>query len=181
MKVQSYLSFEGRCDEAIAFYKKALGAEVVQLMRYSEAPAGAPSENAEAGCAGGTPDANKVMHAVFRIGAYSYGEAAPESLLLGLLKGGLRVATGLIGKRNPAAVSFSTPTATIGIRGTEFDARLCEDDCAAEERPGPRAEVARVVELGGHAAGLRLPISPVATRRPPLSSPRSRLSGAASP
>jgi hypothetical protein len=30
MKVQSYLSFEGRCDEALGFYKKALGAEVVQ-------------------------------------------------------------------------------------------------------------------------------------------------------
>lgn len=68
MKVQSYLSFEGRCDEALGFYKKALGAEVTQLMRYKEAPAGAPSENAEAGCAGGTPDAEKVMHAVFRIG-----------------------------------------------------------------------------------------------------------------
>ena len=55
-------------DEALGFYKKALGAEVTQLMRYKEAPAGAPSENAEAGCAGGTPDAEKVMHAVFRIG-----------------------------------------------------------------------------------------------------------------
>ena len=32
MKVQSYLSFEGRCDEALGFYKKALGAEVVPLM-----------------------------------------------------------------------------------------------------------------------------------------------------
>ncbi|WP_418129599.1 VOC family protein [Variovorax sp. 375MFSha3.1] len=68
MKVQSYLSFEGRCDEALGFYRKALGAEVTQLMRYKEAPAGTPSENAEAGCAGGTPDAEKVMHAVFRIG-----------------------------------------------------------------------------------------------------------------
>ena len=68
MKVQSYLSFEGRCDEALGFYKKALGAEVTQLMRYKEAPAGAPSENGEAGCAGGMPDAEKVMHAVFRIG-----------------------------------------------------------------------------------------------------------------
>ncbi|WP_418117835.1 VOC family protein [Variovorax sp. 350MFTsu5.1] len=68
MKVQSYLSFEGRCDEALGFYRKALGAEVTQLMRYKEAPAGDPSENAEAGCAGGTPDAEKVMHAVFRIG-----------------------------------------------------------------------------------------------------------------
>jgi PhnB protein len=68
MKVQSYLSFEGRCDEALGFYKKALGAEVVQLMRYSEAPAGAPSENADDGCGGAMPSPDKVMHAVVRIG-----------------------------------------------------------------------------------------------------------------
>jgi len=67
MKVQSYLSFEGRCDEAIAFYKKALGAEVVQLMRYSDAPQ-MPAGEAEAGCAGGAPTADKVMHSVLRIG-----------------------------------------------------------------------------------------------------------------
>src|SRR5687767_13557005 len=67
MKVQSYLSFEGRCDEAIAFYKKALGAEVVQLMRYSDAPE-MPAGEAEAGCAGGMPAADKVMHSVLRIG-----------------------------------------------------------------------------------------------------------------
>jgi len=67
MKVQSYLSFEGRCDEAIAFYKKALGAEVVQLMRYSDAPQ-MPTGEAEAGCAGGAPTADKVMHSVLRIG-----------------------------------------------------------------------------------------------------------------
>lgn len=68
MKVQSYLSFEGRCDEAIAFYKKALGAEVVQLMRYSEAPTDGAPGNPEAGCAGGMPQADKVMHSVLRIG-----------------------------------------------------------------------------------------------------------------
>jgi PhnB protein len=69
MKVQSYLSFEGRCDEALGFYKKALGAEIVQLMRYSDAPAeGAPGNDAEAGCAGGSPTPDKVMHAVVRIG-----------------------------------------------------------------------------------------------------------------
>lgn len=67
MKVQSYLSFEGRCDEAIAFYKRALGAEVVQLMRYSDAPE-MPAGEAEAGCAGGMPAADKVMHSVLRIG-----------------------------------------------------------------------------------------------------------------
>ena len=68
MKVQSYLSFEGRCDEALAFYKKALGAEVVQLMRYSEAPADGTGGNADAGCAGGMPSPDKVMHSVLRVG-----------------------------------------------------------------------------------------------------------------
>lgn len=67
MKVQSYLSFEGRCDEAIAFYKKALDAEVVQLMRFSEAPA-MPAAEAENGCGGAAPAADKVMHSVLRIG-----------------------------------------------------------------------------------------------------------------
>lgn len=67
MKVQSYLSFEGRCDEAIAFYKKALDAEVVQLMRFSEAPA-MPAAEAEQGCGGAMPAPDKVMHSVLRIG-----------------------------------------------------------------------------------------------------------------
>ncbi|MFH0130649.1 VOC family protein [Variovorax sp. EL159] len=68
MKVQSYLSFEGRCDEALGFYKKALGAEVLQLLRYSEAPAPAPSDNADASCGGAMPAGDKVMHSVVRIG-----------------------------------------------------------------------------------------------------------------
>lgn len=68
MKVQSYLSFEGRCDEALGFYKKALGAEVVQLMRYSEAPASASTDSTDASCGGATPSGDKVMHAVVRIG-----------------------------------------------------------------------------------------------------------------
>lgn len=67
MKVQSYLSFEGRCDEAIAFYKQALGAEVVHLMRFSEAPA-MPASEAEDGCGGASPAPDKVMHGVLRIG-----------------------------------------------------------------------------------------------------------------
>ena len=70
MKVQSYLSFEGRCDEALGFYKKALGAEVIQLMRYADAPAPDPaaSGNADASCGGAGPAPDKVMHAVVRIG-----------------------------------------------------------------------------------------------------------------
>ena len=61
MQVQPYLFFEGRCDEAIAFYKKAIGAEVQMLMRYKDAP--------EDECAGGMkhpPD--KVMHSTLKVG-----------------------------------------------------------------------------------------------------------------
>jgi PhnB protein len=38
MQVQPYLNFEGRCDEALEFYKKAIGAKVGMLMRFKEAP-----------------------------------------------------------------------------------------------------------------------------------------------
>jgi PhnB protein len=38
MQIQPYMSFEGRCDEAIEFYKKAIGAKVDMLMRFKEAP-----------------------------------------------------------------------------------------------------------------------------------------------
>lgn len=38
MKVQAYLSFEGRCEEAIEFYKKAVGAQVETLTRFAESP-----------------------------------------------------------------------------------------------------------------------------------------------
>ena len=56
-----------------------------------------------------------------------------DSLVMNLLRGGLRVVTGAISKRGTAA-RLSTPTATVGIRGTDFDARLCADDCRAENR-----------------------------------------------
>lgn len=59
MQVESYLFFEGRCDEAIEFYRQALGAEVTMLMRYQESPE--PEQ-----CASVPGD--KVMHASLRIG-----------------------------------------------------------------------------------------------------------------
>jgi PhnB protein len=63
MHIQAYLSFDGHCDQAIAFYRQALDAEVLMLMRFGEGPEG----NAE--CAGGvTPPADKVMHACLQIG-----------------------------------------------------------------------------------------------------------------
>ena len=38
MIVEPYLFFDGRCEEAIDFYKKALGAEVTSLIRFKESP-----------------------------------------------------------------------------------------------------------------------------------------------
>jgi len=58
--LQPYLFFDGRCEEALDFYRKALGAEVTALMRFKDSP-----EPAMAG-PGVSPD--KVMHASFRFG-----------------------------------------------------------------------------------------------------------------
>ncbi len=61
MPVEPYLNFDGRCEEAIEFYKKALGAEVAMLMRVSDS-----QEQPPAGIVPGTE--NKIMHASLRIG-----------------------------------------------------------------------------------------------------------------
>jgi PhnB protein len=65
-QVQPYLFFNGRTEEAIEFYRRALGAEVVMLMRFKDSPT-PPS----ADCAAQIPAGfeNKVMHATIRIGA----------------------------------------------------------------------------------------------------------------
>jgi len=62
MAIEPYLNFDGRCEEAIEFYKKALGAEVTMLMRFKENP----EPNAPGMMAPGSE--NKVMHASLRIG-----------------------------------------------------------------------------------------------------------------
>lgn len=79
---------------------------------------------------------------VFGVEKYAHG-ASEESALLRLFKGGLRALTGLIVQRNPDGYRVQTTTATIGIRGTDFDARLCAADCAQEAQG-----------LGGEAQGV---------------------------
>ncbi|MBL8472033.1 MAG: FecR domain-containing protein [Rhodocyclaceae bacterium] len=59
-------------------------------------------------------------------------EQGKESAVVRLFRGGLRALTGFISKRSPDAFKVRTSTATIGIRGTDFDARLCEAECATE-------------------------------------------------
>ncbi len=73
---------------------------------------------------------------------YQFKENAPDNgMLLQMIRGGFRAVTGLIAKSSPHAAKVQTSTATIGIRGTDFDARLCARDCGAES--GKVAEKAR--------------------------------------
>ena len=58
MHLQSYLFFDGKCEEAINFYKSALGAKVNMMMRYKESPEPTPHK----------VDPNKIMHASLQIG-----------------------------------------------------------------------------------------------------------------
>jgi PhnB protein len=60
--VQPYLFFEGRCEEAIEFYRNALGAEVEMLMRFKDNPDAQGPDM----CAPGAED--KVLHVSFRVG-----------------------------------------------------------------------------------------------------------------
>ena len=60
MKVQAYITFGGRCEEALAFYKKSLGAEVTGLLRWKESP--------DAAMKGPPGYEEKIMNATFRIG-----------------------------------------------------------------------------------------------------------------
>jgi len=62
MEVQPYLFFDGRCEEAVAFYQKTLGAEVTSIMRFNECP--------EPHAPGMMPPGSeqKVMHMSFRLG-----------------------------------------------------------------------------------------------------------------
>lgn len=62
MHVQPYLNFSGRCEEALEFYKKAVGANVGTLMRFSDSPEPLPPDMVPPG------SENKVMHSDFSVG-----------------------------------------------------------------------------------------------------------------
>lgn len=69
MTVQPYLFFDGKCEEALEFYKHALDAKVDMMMRFKENPE--PPQAGEPGCAGPEQTeamAEKIMHASFTVG-----------------------------------------------------------------------------------------------------------------
>ncbi|QDU59324.1 hypothetical protein Pan216_01520 [Planctomycetes bacterium Pan216] len=60
--VNPYLFFGGRCEEALKFYKKTIGAQVGMVLRFSESPDQAPECMLQSGFE------NKIMHSDFRVG-----------------------------------------------------------------------------------------------------------------
>jgi PhnB protein len=60
MKVEPYLYFDGRAEEALNFYKQAIGAEIACIMRFDEGP---PEMQVPPGAE------NKVMHAAMQVGS----------------------------------------------------------------------------------------------------------------
>ncbi len=60
MKVQAYVTFGGRCEEALEFYKKSIGAEVTSLIRWKDSP--------DAGMKPPPGFEEKIMNAALRIG-----------------------------------------------------------------------------------------------------------------
>jgi hypothetical protein len=96
----------------------------------------------------------------FKIERYRYNEGKPQDdgALLRLLKGGLRAVTGLIGKRRPEAFQLGAGTVTIGIRGTDFVARVCANDCADETRTAAKSDLPPSPGLAGRALALQGPL-----------------------
>jgi PhnB protein len=62
MKVQPYLFFDGRCEEAIEFYRQALSAKLLMMMRFKDSPDPPPPGVVPPG------SENKIMHASMRLG-----------------------------------------------------------------------------------------------------------------
>lgn len=86
MRVEPYLNFNGRCEEALQFYTRALGAEVLMLMRMKESPEPHPPGMVPPG------SEEKIMHASLRVGDTTVmvsdggcgGEARFEGITLSL-------------------------------------------------------------------------------------------------
>ncbi|MFO0520733.1 MAG: FecR domain-containing protein [bacterium] len=93
-----------------------------------------------------------------------------ENIAMQLLRGGLRAITGLVSKAGPDRLRLQTSTATIGVRGTGFDARLCEGECRTEQRAARAAPQAlpqeSVIARIGAISGSAVAINATGTPRP---------------
>jgi hypothetical protein len=64
----------------------------------------------------------------FQLTEFKYDKAPTDSTITTLFRGTVRFVTGLIGKRHPANVRINTITATIGVRGTDFEVAVIPED-----------------------------------------------------
>lgn len=88
---------------------------------------------------------------------YQFKEGSPDNnMVMQLLRGGFRAVTGSISKGLPNAAKIQTANATVGIHGTDFDARLCAQDCQAESakvtekaRPNAVLATAKLISVQG--------------------------------
>lgn len=87
----------------------------------------------------------------FRISEYVFQGRAPEeqSALFNLLKGGMRTVTGIIGRARQDRYGVTTPTATIGIRGTHYTLVHCDNDCGGA---GARSDAGGTMMAGAMLA-----------------------------
>jgi hypothetical protein len=127
-----------------------------------------------------------------RIEGYQFSEKEPEkdNFVFALLKGGMRAVTGLIGKRaNRDAYKLRTATATVGIRGTDFNAIEVPPNAPGQPAPGVYVVVSDglvVVTSGGqellgaagqtlYSSSANLPpqIVPLPPNLPPIRPPQS--------
>ena len=160
MHIQPYLFFDGRCEEALDFYKRVLGAEIGMLMRFKDNPETiAPGVMA--------PDTgNKVMHASFRIGdtvvmasdGYAKGNPKFEGVTLSLSVANEQEADRCFAAlseggnvRTPIAKTFFSPR--FGMVDDKFGVRWmvtvepASADTARQEKPlGPVFEITRTFD-----------------------------------
>jgi FecR protein len=114
----------------------------------------------------------------FIIESYHFEESKPkdDNFIYRLIKGGLRTVTGLIGKRgNRDAYVARSVTATIGVRGTSFDIRVCQDDCGTLQNGSYYALRSGSIEAKNELGSLVMTVGQVSFvgfNEPPILLPR---------
>ena len=92
-KVSPFLWFDNNAEEAVNYYKTAIGAEITAMMRFKDAPPMPAEQTGGEGCGPGNPSPDKIMHASFKVGdtvimasdaPQGYKEPAGISVALGL-------------------------------------------------------------------------------------------------
>lgn len=90
----------------------------------------------------------------FRVDQYQFKKKESSSFF-SLFRGAVRMASGLIGKKDPQQWRLTTPSATIGIRGTHFVVQhtVCDPDCSPGDKPGTQVSVTQGEVMVSNAGG----------------------------